>query len=255
MEKEIKVRKKRFAAFWVAVLLLGTLSMPVVTFPAKAYEIQGAVSNQPVAVGETVSYGQGSFTVTYCDQSGAPLGAHVYTVDGSAHTVLDAEAVGLQLTDNQSFSGWLLEAIGDEAGLVGSVMLTPVISASEVIQENTPQTYTITYHLPDGATQGNPTSYVEGIGLKLEAAVRPGYIFVGWSGVGSATIDAISPSFTGNLELSAEFIPGTVQSGEHYLEAGLEFTLGNVTKVSGDSSTYTSGSTFYVPADGYYTFS
>ena len=254
MEKEIKVRKKRFAAFWVAVLLLGTLSMPVVTFPAKAYEIQGEVSNQPVAGGETVSYGQGSFTVTYCDQSGAPLGAHVYTVDSGAHTVLDAEAVGLQLTDNQSFSGWLLEAIGDEAGLVGSVMLTPVISASEAIQENTPQTYTITYYLPTGATHGNPTSYVEGIGLNLEAAVRPGYIFAGWH-VGSAPITSIDKSYATDLELSAEFIPGTVQSGEHYLEKGLAFTLGNVTKVSGDSSTYTSGSTFYVPADGYYTFS
>jgi len=123
----------------------------------------------------------------------------------------------------------------------------------------TGNSYGISYNLDGGTNGSNPGSYQYGTGVSaLADAVKPGYTFAGWydnSAFSGTKITAIPADRMGDVALYAKFELGTIEAGTHALTAGVLYKLGNVTKVSGDSSVYVPGSTFYVSASGNYTFS
>ena len=123
----------------------------------------------------------------------------------------------------------------------------------------TANSYSIRYTLDGGANGENPDSYTYGKGVSgLEDAVKPGYSFAGWyesADFSGSKVTNIAADRTGEIMLYAKFEMVTIEAGTYFLTAGVEYTLGNVTKVSGDSSVYIPGSTFYVTVSGSYTFS
>jgi uncharacterized repeat protein (TIGR02543 family) len=82
-------------------------------------------------------------------------------------------------------------------------------------------------------------------------------VFAGWyesADFSGNKVTSVAANRTGDITLYAKFELGIISAGTYYLTAGVEYKLGNVTKVSRDNSVYTPGSTFYVSASGTYTF-
>ena len=152
------------------------------------------------------------------------------------------------------FLGWYLNdsqvtAIGTDQ--TGDIMLSARWQAN---------TYNIDYKLDGGTNGNNPTTYTYGEGVaSLEDATKDGYVFTGWYNDSNFAekVESISTTQLENVTLYAKFVsvPDVIEAGTYELISGVQYTLGNVTKVSGDSSVYVSGSTFYVPTSGTYTFS
>ena len=152
-----------------------------------------------------------------------------------------------------TFSGWYMEQdfSGDAVTTIGEGEPGNITLYAKF-------TRSITYVLNGGTNaDSNPASYVEGIGANLAAASRPGFVFAGWYTDKEFTtkIESIGTDVIGNLELYAKFDIGAIGPYTYDLKKGVQYQLGSATKVSGDNSTYVSGSTFYVPEDGSYTFS
>ena len=119
--------------------------------------------------------------------------------------------------------------------------------------------YSIRYILSGGTNGENPESYAYGTGVSGFAdAAKPGYNFVGWyenAGFSGDPVTSVAADRTGDITLYAKFEMGTIAAGTYFLTEGVAYKLGNVTKVSGDNSVYTAGSSYYVPVSGPYTFS
>lgn len=311
MEREIQVRKRRFAAFWMTVLLVCGLGLPMIVHAAD-YTFESDHSGTVVQPGQKIAVtGGDSYTVTY--QILEETFATETVAAGAEHQVLDISED--QIPAGKEFSGWTVSYVYLSGGMTGSVTLTANLTdrvytitlkdgdatlgtirgtAGTVLTEPSvptkegytfagwnpalpetmpaedltvkavwdPNSYNITYVL-DGGTNGanNPGSYVYGTGVVSFAdASKDGYTFAGWfSDGGFATqVTTIAPTHTGDITLYAKFEEQSrvIEAGTHTLTAGVPYQLGSsVTRVSGDSSTYVGGSTFYVPADGTYTFS
>lgn len=178
-------------------------------------------------------------------------GAHTNTVSSYTYGVgIDSFAPATK--EGYNFEGWYRDA--DFMTKVESITATDTGNLNLYAKF----TRSITYVLNGGTNaDSNPASYVEGIGANLAAASKPGFVFAGWYTDKEFTtkIESIGTDVTGNLELYAKFDIGAIGPYTYDLKKGVQYQLGSATKVSGDNSTYVSGSTFYVPEDGSYTFS
>lgn len=168
------------------------------------------------------------------------------------------EGIGTSLADavkpGYAFAGWydaennLLTAIG--ADQTGDITLTASWTAD---------TYNIIYNLDGGTNGENPVTYTNGTTITLENAAKDGYTFAGWYSDAAFTtaVTTISTPQISDIVLYAkfEYVPAVIETGTHELVSGVQYILGNVTQVAGDSSTYIPGSTFYVSVEGSYTFS
>jgi len=315
MEKEIKIRKKRFAAFWTAAVLVCSMVVPML---ANALDDNGIVTlNEMLDPWESIRAGE----IIYQDSTGATLDQYPEG-SGGWQSVYDY-IIFADLGEEYTFSGWKVTSVSDEkkdsGQEYGNVMYPVSVTLRAVL---TPTPYTITYDLNGGEDPGNPASYtVETETFSLKEPTKNGYTFRGWicdgqteptktvtiakgtkgalaytadwsinqytitfdtaggseivpitQGYGTAITAPGDPTrenhyFMGwdtaipdtmpaeNLTITAKWTPYVIDAGTYELKRGVEYKLGNATKVSGDSSIYASGSIFYVPADGSYTFS
>lgn len=312
MAKEIQVRKKRFAAFWMMVLLICSLVLPTMV---GAVDENGLVSQgELLAPNTSVRAG----TIVYLDTDETKL-ASLICGSGGWQSVSDYSG---ELLPGYRFSYWKVTDIssqksnsGEEYGNVDypdtvTLMAVVVLEKYEIsydlkggtgsmVEEYTVETETFTLTEPektgntflgwtyDGqaepvkpvsipkGTTGNRSytaqwsvnqytiTFVTGGGTEIGditldygSAVtapadpdRDGYYFTGWD----TEIPENMPA--NNMTITAQWTPYVIDAGTYYLEQGKAYKLGNATKVSGDSSVYSSGSIFYVPSSGNYTFS
>ena len=183
------------------------------------------------------------YTITF-DTAGGSSVAPITGVSGSSVTApADPTKTGY------TFAGW------DK-----NIPSTMPAENTTITAQWTANTYNIYYEL-DGVTNGNnPTTYTYGVGVgNLADATKDGHVFTGWYNDSNFAekVESISTTQLENVTLYAKFVsvPDVIEAGTYELISGVQYTLGNVTKVSGDSSVYVSGSTFYVPTSGTYTFS
>lgn len=171
MEKEIRVRKKRFAAFWTVVLLICMFIVPMVVQATEGQPTDGFAEGQVLSAGQSVSVEY----VVYHNQDDSNS-TEEYAVSGAAISIKSYAQLFNDTPAGKVFQHWQVKEINGSSGVVNGLVLSPV------------------------------------------------------------------------------FQDGTIEAGTYNLTAGVAYKLGNVTTVSGDTSIYTPGSTFYVPATGTYTF-
>ena len=207
MEREVKIRKKRFAAFWMALALVCCLAAPIAV-NAAGYTIQvaGDVASglpQTLYAGDTMTYGTadgttGAYGVNYTDNDS------FYYFDsadyGAAYTVLaptDPNLSDLTIPEGYTFTGWNVTSVYVSSEALASVTLSPQFTANS---------YTISYELDGGTNDaGNPGSYTYGVGVAtLAGATKTGYTFGGWLLNGSP-VTAIGTDQTGDITLSAQW--------------------------------------------------
>ena len=126
----------------------------------------------------------------------------------------------------------------------------------------TPNQHTITYD-GNGAASGVPAAQQAGYETTVTAGaapVREGYTFTGWLSSTGETYPA-GGTFTmpdSDVTLTAQWevanTGGISSAGSYYLLRGQPYSLNGVTKTERDEGVYAGGITFYVPSDGYYTF-
>lgn len=218
-------------------------------FTDQTYEtkITGIADNTEGALTLYAKFTPMTYSITY-EHNG---GTHENTVLSYTYGVgIDSFAPATK--EGYTFEGWYSDAnFTTKMESIGTDMTDDVTLYAKF-------TRSIQYELNDGTNAAsNPTSYVEGVGATLSAASKPGFVFDGWYTDGGFTtkIESIGTEITGDLKLHAKFVIGAIGPYTYDLKAGVQYQLGSVTKVSGDSSVYASGSTFYVPEDGSYTFS
>ena len=167
---------------------------------------------------------------------------------GQSHTVLPCT----EERNGMTFSGWKVIDVHLSSGITGRVKLE---------SQWTPQQYSIVYELNGGTNGANPDTYTYGTGVTGFAdAAKEGYSFGGWYADSTlqTPVTTISSEQYGNITLYAKFDPQytRIGPGTHFLTAGVMYKLDSgVTRLNSDSNVYVSGSIFYVPANGSYTFS
>ena len=199
MEKEIKVRKKRFAAFWAVVLLTCSLVVPMM---AGAVDENGLVSlNEKLVIDTPVRAG----VIHYRNADGETINSFYGGSGGWTNIAEYSESVPAGYT----FSCWEVTAIsaettnsGEDYGNVDypdNITLTPVFTL---------ETYQITYAL-DGGTGTMVMEYtVETETFTLTEPTKTGYTFLGWTYDGQTepvkTV-SIEKGTTGDLSFSANW--------------------------------------------------
>lgn len=104
--------------------------------------------------------------------------------------------------------------------------------SQELSVTTNPVTYDITYNLDGGAVSSNPTSYVKGTEVSINAPTKPGYTFAGWNKKYKLgfTNNFINME-TGSSEVSTTY-PNSRFSGAFYAESGKKYVI---------NTTYTGG--------------
>ncbi len=274
MEREIKLRKKRF---WLCMLLAGLICYSISAVVVHASSVvNGETESAPqiaevtpevnmiLQPGDTLSTDV-SYTIYYIDVDDTYL--RLTTGDTSTiaeynSSCLEAEIEGkdLELSETK-FYGWkVTNTEVMETGSGGTVVSLKAIKACS-----------ITYIDGDTAINIAPSTYGVGIGVtNLETIAKEGYVFDGWykeADYSGVMVESISTSETEDITLYAKWtqvmVPdvGVVTpvrieaSGSISLEAGVAYTLGDGTwKVAGDDTVYAGGITFYVDMDTEYEF-
>lgn len=180
MEKEIKIRKKRFAAFWAMVLLVCSLAVPAVADEtpsessvltnenvdsAEAIFYSGGetyfdISNlngSIVSAGTEIGYGP-EFEVQYYDYDGSKLSGAEFISYGETHTVSAYSGNA----PASCFDGWKL-AVVEVSGETARANLTAQVNPYPITSGEHTLTSGNTYIL-HGVTKvaGDPSTYVSG---------------------------------------------------------------------------------------------
>ena len=199
MKNEIRIRKKRFLAAMVMLLLLLN-QLPPIPAQSTEYAAETLYSNQILNPGDIISNGSGgSCAITYYDygETGGELSSDSIGQD-SVHTV---PAYTGTLPAGFRFTGWqvlyvsiasgdVVESITLEAVVaingteIGDSLFGVTLNAGTVIYSST-DTYTITYYDQDGETtvieaaqiSANTPYTVAG----YPGTVPTGYRFAGWN--------------------------------------------------------------------------
>lgn len=306
MEQEIQVRKKRFVAFWVAALMICSLTLPMF-----AYAVDYVNDSGIVAQGEQLTVGTEirAKSITYLNSDGATIGTGTQGSGGwqSIADFSDEPPTG------KKFTHWLVQAVSAETTPAesgyGDVQYPVLVTLSPVFETIE---YTITFNTNGGSEIPAITQAFDTTVTAPADPTKTGHTFAGWNEeipttmpAGDMTITAqwtvnqytitfdtvggseIAPVtqdygtaitapgdptrenhyFMGwdtaipdtmpaeNVTITAKWTPYVIDAGTYDMKQDKEYKLGSATKVSGDNSTYASGSIFYVPADGSYTFS
>lgn len=243
MKKEIKIRKKRFVAFWAVALLVCSLVGPIVVKAADR-TIADTAYNDTMSVGDTIMHTLNTCTVTYWgyNEETDSVGEMLYSVEVAAnetHTVIDYNGA---LPAGMKFSHWLVTDVLASGNDPASLSLT-----AQFIEGSS---YTITFD-SDGGSFVSDITLVEGTDITPpDDPTKDGFTFDGWEPELPATMPA--ENITVTAKWKSKYL---IEKGTHELTAGVRYQLGSgVTRVSGDTSVYASGSYFYVPADDTYTF-
>ncbi|MGN0390802.1 MAG: InlB B-repeat-containing protein, partial [Wujia sp.] len=168
-----------------------------------------------------------TYNITYdldggTNAAGNPL---TYTYGIGVAQFLDAIKTGY------TFGGWF------DAGFTTQItsITTGQVGAVSLYAKFTADTYTITYHNVDGATNTNPAAYTYDIGVTSFAdASKTGYTFGGWYSDAALTtaVTSISATQTGAVDLYAKFTPITYN---------ITYDLDGGTNAAGNPSAYTYG--------------
>lgn len=305
MEKEIKVRKRRFAAFWMAALVICGLTVPTIADAVDYIQDPGLV-----AVGDQLTEGTEirAQSILYLDENNNIIATGTQKSGGWQAIIAYPESI----PTGKEFTRWLVAEVSQEttpaeAGY-GDVQYPVSVALSPVFADIL---YTIAFDTA-GGSEISPITQAFGTAVTTPAdPVKTGHTFAGWDPEIPATMPAGNMTLTAqwtvnpytitfdtaggseippitqdygtavtapgdptrgkdyfmgwdaaipatmpgeNVTITAKWMPYVIDAGTYELKQGVEYKLGSVTQVSGDSSVYTSGSIFYVPADGSYTF-
>ncbi len=293
MEQEIQVRKKRFVAFWAVVLLVCSLMLPT-TVSAATHKLTDLAVDDILQPDDTITNEGNIFQVSYntgavVETTEAKIQSYEEPLTGQAFdgwkitSITEENRSGIMvknitLTAQLSTArytvtfdtagGTAIDPITIEHGETVSAPVTPSKEGHEfdkwsvefpyTVTENITITaswninkYTITFHT-DGGTVIEPITQDFGTDVTVPPnPTKDEYIFDGWDPQIPPTMPAQDMTITAKWK--SKYI---IEKGTHELTAGVKYQLGSgVTQVSNDPSTYVSGSYFYVPEDGSYTFS
>ena len=264
MKNEIKIRKKRFLAI-LLVMLIVLKSLPPISVRAEAvYDLAELyeMSEYPVLnPGDTLSNsGETSCVISYYDygEYGEELISN--RIDqGMSHTVFDYPG---NLPDGVEFSGWLISYIYASGGVIESVNLeatitiqgteisdslyNTILDAETVLYHGT-DSYTISYYNQDGSELGEMVQIDANIPYKVidyPSTIPEGSTFAGWqvsyiyvSG-GSGTLN-----LTAQFELKQYTIKFVNENGEELKRC--ELTYGEIPTYSGKTPVKEATAPFY----------
>lgn len=156
-----------------------------------------------------------------------------------------------------TFSGW---SDGTNTYQPGATFSMPAHNVTLTAQWK-PNRHNVTYD-GDGATSDVPDSHEADYDSSVTAGSGPkkdGYVFSGWEQISTGkTISAggafLMPDMDETLKAKWQIAYSKMGKGTFYLVKGQNYSMGGTLKVSGDTSVYSSGITFYVPSSGNYTF-
>ena len=168
-----------------------------------------------------------TYNITYDLDGGTNAAGNpsTYTYGIGVAQFLDAIKTGY------TFGGWFDEGFTTQI----TSITTGQVGAVSLYAKFTADTYTITYHNVDGATNTNPAAYTYDIGVTSFAdASKTGYTFGGWYSDAALTtaVTSISATQTGAVDLYAKFTPITYN---------ITYDLDGGTNAVGNPATYTCG--------------
>lgn len=190
MEKEIKVRKRRFAAFWAAVLVICSLTVPMIVNAVDYVNDSGAVAqNEQLTVGTEIR-AQG---IAYLDGNGNTLATGTQS-SGGWQTIADYPG---ELPAGKKFTHWLVQSVSAEMTPAesgyGDVRYPVLVTLSPVFETIS---YTITFNT-DGGSEIAPIT--QAFGTEVTAPAEPsktGHTFAGWDQEIPATMPAENMTIT-----------------------------------------------------------
>lgn len=167
MEKEIRVRKKRFAAFWAAVLMVCTLVVPVAALE------DGILSESDTML--TAGTSIRAEEIVYQDHDGTELGADNVMNSGGWRQV--KAYTDFKALTGQRFTGWTVVSKTGTAN-DGDVVYPQTVTLKAVLETIS---YQITFDTNGGTEIDSITkTYGENI-TAPSAPTREGYEFTGWN--------------------------------------------------------------------------
>lgn len=202
MEKDIRVRRKRFWAFLLALVLVCSSVVPTNT-EAASYTNSGEdslIEGKILIVGDEIVAADdtGGCTITYYDRDGETILGKESITSSASHEVQAYTGSGL---GSGEFYGWIVKTITVSSGNIADIILEPV------------GIYTIEYDPAGGNNaEGNPTEYIEGVGVtEFAGAEKTGYTFAGWYSDAEYNnkIESIPEDYSGKITLFAKFTPNT----------------------------------------------
>lgn len=234
MNREVKMRKKRFSAFCLALVLLLCSVAPITAF-ATEYQGDSISVGSKLQPGDVVKYyldmSYNKTTIIYYDTEGeflkqdednAPGENYFYT----GYTILGYAAAGGDNLSAEHFKEWeVIDAVAISSGTLDTLKLKAVSQTK----------YDITYHNVENATHSNPACYYEGSAeIVLTDAEMDGYDFDGWYSDAALTepVRAIPAGQTGAVDLYAKF------TAEIY---GITYELNGGTNAESNPAAYTYG--------------
>lgn len=245
MEKEIKVRKKRFAAFWLTAALVCSLVIPV---SANGTDATTETTTTETSTIETTTTETTTIETTTTETTvETTLSA---TVETTVETTSEPTAETTVETTSPPVKGPIMTSTAPKSGTTIDDLNGSNVTAGTAITYGS--AFIVNYYDYDRTTLlGSYTIEANGshtvasyFGSGAEDA------FEGWNGS-----FVYKSGETAAANLYATFNASKIGKGTYYLETGTRYTLNGVQSVSGDSSVYPSGTTFYVPTSGTYTFS
>lgn len=222
----------------------------------RIYDTTNASSVTDTGVNVTVTGGVGEaaidyYTVKFYDGNAAYADSTPQTpqIVLKGQTASEPAAPASSIT-NRKFAGWMT-ADGGSSLFDFSAPVTGKTDIYAGWTEN-PSVYKITYHLDDYTASAADCQYTYGIGHKLPAPEKSGFIFDGWyenADYSGSKVTSIGSTETGDKEYYGRWISEAV--AEHIIassadEGGSISPVGNVRVPDGGEQTFE-----ITPADGY----
>ena len=212
MNKEIKLRKRRFWAICFVIVFAMIQSIPSSVLAAD-YSTDGQTLTPAPATtllypGDVINYlydywDVGTSSIYYCDADAnkTPIGSDSYSrSESSSNESFTVKAYTGTALSAEDFKGWKVEEISGSSGALASIRLVAVCKYTRS---------TITYVLNGGTNaESNPDVYCEGkTDVVLADAEKEGCTFEGWYSDADFTtrVTSIPITQTGSITLYAKF--------------------------------------------------
>ena len=190
MEKEIKVRKRRFVAFWAAVLMIGILTLPMFAYAVDYVNDSGiVVQGQELTAGTEIR----AQSIMYLNSDGTAIGTGAQG-SGGWQAIMDYPE---ELPSGTAFRHWLVQSVSEETAPAesgyGDVHYPVLVTLRPVLETIL---YTITFNT-DGGSEIPAITQAFGTAVTAPAApTKTGHTFVGWDQEIPATMPAEDMTIT-----------------------------------------------------------
>ena len=234
MNKEIKLRKRRFWAICFVIVFAMIQSIPSSVLAAETYSTNDLIMRTTVLYpGDEFynPYSLGTATIYYCndDDNNSPIASESYDSSAGSYTVKGYSDVAGTASSAEDFKGWKVDDIERSSGYLYSIRLVAVRYTRS----------TINYVLDGGTNaESNPDGYYEGkTEVILADPEKEGYTFEGWYSDAEFTtqITSIDATQIGDVTLHAKFVEDDI----HVTAPSITTQPGNATVKVGETATFT----------------